>query len=206
MYASVEMEENFLIGIWIAISLSLVGNATSFTTWYMFPDLRSTSQTFALWLAIGSTGYNICTILQQFIDQNGMLCNVIASIDNYFSLVSIFTTVIVAFYMKIIFLPSSTTITDRMKLKKWYYYFVFTLPVPICLLPFTTNSYGKNEGDIYCWLRTDSNNEEKNTIGFMWQMLSFYVPLIICILYIAFIYTKIFIWYKPLYKVKIHFT
>ena len=50
---------NIPLPVIIATIISCVGNTFTFLTYMMFPELRTPSQIFALWLAIGSYGNEI---------------------------------------------------------------------------------------------------------------------------------------------------
>ena len=84
------------ISILVATCLSLLGSATTFATFLFFKDMRSMSLTFALWLALASTGYSLLTFLKPFDDKIGV-CNFVAFATTYFNLVAVLTTTIVAY-------------------------------------------------------------------------------------------------------------
>lgn len=90
--------------IFIVVStlLSYLGSTMTVLTYLRFPDLRSPSLTFALWLAVGSTGYGTLTFAK-FLYNYDIVCKLAATLNTYFNLVSVFTSVIVAKCMHIVF-------------------------------------------------------------------------------------------------------
>lgn len=62
-------------------------------------------------------------------------------------------------------------------------------PVVLAILPWSTDSYGKNHVDVFCWIYTEGDNE---VAGYIWQCLVFYVPLLLSLLYIVICYYQVF--------------
>jgi Na+/H+-dicarboxylate symporter len=51
------------------------------------------------------------------------------------------------------------------------------------ILPFSTSSYGKNEEDLYCFIKTDHDELYKNQIGRLWGGVILYLPVGISIIF-----------------------
>jgi hypothetical protein len=99
------LAENILLHI--AGALSLIGNAVTFSSYVLFPELRSTSMIFAIWLAIGSSILILATLLQPGYHIHNSLCQIGGTLNTYGTLISVFTTVVVAHCMKLLFINNS---------------------------------------------------------------------------------------------------
>jgi hypothetical protein len=66
------------------------------------------------------------------------------------------------------------------------------LPLTVIGLPYTTNSYGKNDTDVHCFIKTDHHDSEfRNKMGRLWIFLTFYGPVICVIVFNTFTYSRI---------------
>jgi hypothetical protein len=61
--------------------------------------------------------------------------------------------------------------------------FVWVLPLFLVLLPYTTDSYGKNEKDIFCFIKTDNSSLQKNQTGRAWGGFILYIPVFLCMIF-----------------------
>lgn len=174
----------------ISTLLSFLGSLMTVLTYFIFPDLRSPSLTFALWLAVGSSGYGSLTFAKYLYGYE-IVCKLAATLNTYFNLVSVFTSVVVAKCMHILFFSDKLVGQNATKIQveRWHYVFVFISPIALSGLPWCTDSYGKNEVDVFCWIRTEGDNK---TAGYIWQCIVFYAPLILSLVFIAVSYYQIF--------------
>lgn len=84
------------IVVLIATCMSLLGSSITVATFVLFKDMRSSSLTFALWLAAASIGYSLLTFLKPF-DDNRFVCEFVAFFTTYCNLVAVFTATVVAY-------------------------------------------------------------------------------------------------------------
>jgi hypothetical protein len=125
-----------------------------------------------------------------------LACKFYGGISTYFTLVSLFSTVVVADCMRKIFLrfSSQSQDTSAVQVIKEYYVFVFLFPLTFVWLPATTNNFGINDHDLFCWIKIDSPNEVHNDIGFMWIIVTFYFPYVCGICFNTYVYANVFYW------------
>lgn len=174
----------------ISTLMSFLGSLMTVLTYFRFPDLRNPSLTFALWLAAGSSGYGALTFAK-YLYRYEIACKLAATLNTYFNLVSVFTSAVVAKCMHILFFSDKLVGLNATKIKveRWHYVFVFISPIILAVLPWCTDSYGKNEVDVFCWIRTEECNK---TAGYIWQCVVFYAPLIASLTYIVICYYQVF--------------
>lgn len=174
--------------------LSLFGGSFTILSYILFPSCRSPSQVFALWLAISSLGYGIIPFIRKY-NHYEIMCQLTGYLDNYFYLVAIFTTTVIANCMKTIFLSNSQTRDSiKLSLQPKNYLFVWILPLFLNILPFSTNNFNQDEDTKLCGINTDTSNKYKNNIGFLWMGVILYIPFLLCFLYNVYIYSAI--WQK----------
>lgn len=138
--------------------------------------------------------------------RNNLSCKIYGATSTYFTLISLFTTVVVADCMRKIFIQRQSQTQDlNVYVKKEYYFFVFIFPLTFVWLPATTNSFGINDHDIFCWIETDTAHKIHNNLGFMWILLTFYFPFFCGIIYNTYVYASVaywaFIWKVILYYI-----
>lgn len=179
------------ISIILATCLSFVGSFLTLCTYFLFKDTRNTSSTFALWYAFASIGYGALTFVA-YIYEISEFCKIAATLETYFLLISVFTTVVVAYCMNNLFNTQIGIATNySLQVENSYYFIAFVLPCFFAIIPWITTQYGKNSSDTFCWVETDNESEQKNAIGFMWEALSFFIPLILSLIYNAIIFVSI---------------
>mmetsp|Transcript_16289 Transcript_16289/g.24546 ORF Transcript_16289/g.24546 Transcript_16289/m.24546 type:complete len:243 (+) Transcript_16289:65-793(+) len=178
------------VALYVAIALTISGSLFTISTYFIFPESRTTSQVFAVWLAIGALG----VIGSSFY---GHLCITSAVTVSYFSLITICTAIVVSTSIRRIFDGYRRDLFDQrhiqFQIETWHYAFVWGTPLVLAALPLTTDSYGRNDGDIYCWIKTDfeEGNEVRNHIGYMWEVVTFYAPLVLGVGYISVVYSRV---------------
>lgn len=121
-------------------------------------------------------------------------CKLYGPFSTYFTLVSAFSTAVIASCMRNIFFNrgnQTSGILVRVHLK--HYLFVFVLPLFLVWWPATTDSFGKTHDDIFCWIKLDHSSEKRNRIGIMWIILTFYFPLFLIIIYNSFVYISVYL-------------
>ena len=109
---------------------------------------------------------------------------------------ALFTTVVVASYMRRIFFGlTNQSISGPMNLSLANYAFIWVLPAILSALPFTTRHYGRNEDDIFCWIKGgrsgDDNDRVHDFFSFFWQAVVVGLPAGIGISYNFWVYFKI---------------
>ena len=124
---------------------------------------------------------------------NNAACIATAIIESYFNLVTLFTTVVIAHSIRLIFSSFSGKQTRQIQftITPWQYVFVWIIPILFSLLPLSTQSYGQNRTDKYCWIKTDTHNHEKNHIGYIWEGVILYFLVVAAIGYNAYIYVSV---------------
>lgn len=181
--------------VYVSISLTILGSSFTILTYLLFPDLRTNSRTFALWLAIGGLGFSSTVFFFEKSDKTqGLLCMIESFVESYFSLVTLFTTVIYCVIISKLFATlNSSRNVDRhtIKVKPGHVVFVWILPFFMALLPFCTGSYGRNRSDLYCWIKTDTQNETTNVAGYIWEIFVLYLWVIVAIVYTLYIYSTV---------------
>lgn len=126
-----------------------------------------------------------------------LACKIYGGTSTYFTLISLFSTIVVADCMRKIFLRFSSQSQDSVQVVqvlKEYYLFVFLFPLTFVWLPATTNSFGINDHDLFCWIKIDSSDEVHNDIGSMWIIVTFYLPYVCGICYNTYVYANVFYW------------
>lgn len=143
-------------------------------------------------MRIGFSAFTFLPILYR----SPLACKIYGGTSTYFTLISLFSTVVVADCMRKIFLRygSQSQEGSIVQVQKEYYIFVFLFPLTFVWLPATTNSFGINDHDIFCWIKIDSSNDLHNDIGFMWILLTFYVPYLCGICFNTYVYANVFYW------------
>jgi hypothetical protein len=132
-----------------------------------------------------------------------LACKIYGGTSTYFNLISLFSTIVVADCMRKIFLRYSSQSQDTaVQVLKEYYFFVFLFPLTFVWLPATTNSFGINDHDLFCWIKIDSSDEVHNDIGFMWIIVTFYLPYVCGICFNTYVYANVFYWVSVW---KVHF-
>lgn len=167
----------------IASTLSIVGSLFTILTYLLFPDLRSKSQVFAIWLAVAALGYCLPVYFAEY-NHLKYFCRLYGPIVIYFDLVAVFTTVVVANIMYDIF----ATCGQRIQIVRKHYIFVFVAPLILVSLPFTTNHYGSSGGELFCWIKTSTGNVKRNRLGYMWEGVTFFIPLCAALIYNFWVY------------------
>jgi hypothetical protein len=75
--------------------------------------------------------------------------------------------------------------------KPIHFFFVWILTFFIALLPYTTGSYGRNRSDLYCWIKTDTHNDDINIAGYLWEIFVLYFWVVLAIAYNGYIYSTV---------------
>lgn len=68
--------------VFVSVSLSLAGCSFTILTYLLFPELRTNSRTFALWLAMGGVGYSSTVFFQARDKTQGMTCMIEAFVES----------------------------------------------------------------------------------------------------------------------------
>lgn len=109
---------------------------------------------------------------------------------------ALFTTVVVANYMRRIFfgLTGSSNSGGAMSLSIQDNAFIWVLPAILAALPFTTGHYGYNDDDIFCWIEgvgEGGNDHMRDAFSLLWQGLVVGIPAAIGICYNFWVYYSI---------------
>jgi hypothetical protein len=177
--------------IWFSAILTISGFLFTSLTYILFPDLRTSSQKLAFWLTGASSGYVITTFIITRSDKS-LLCIIESFCIQYFSIVVIFITVVVAMNMRKIFIVYKTKPLDcRVEITIYHRIFVWGLPLLLALLPLFLRAYGKNDTDHYCWIKTDHADKQKNNIGIMCEVICFFIPFLVSVGHNIIIYVSI---------------
>jgi hypothetical protein len=180
--------------IFVVISgiLSILGGIFTISTFLLFPSLRARSQVFAIWLAICGIFSGLVPLCRQYYINKHAWCAFVGAVDNYFYLVALFTTVTIANCIRMIFLVDSTgSTTGRLDVKLRHYIFVWICPLCLTALPTVTNHYGRNENALSCWIITDSSSQMRNHIGYLWQGVTLYFPLLLAFIFNIYVYVSV---------------
>jgi hypothetical protein len=171
--------------------LTIGGFLFTLLTYLIFPDLRTATQILVFWLTGASVGY----IATNFItprNDGSQICTLESFCVQYFSLVVIFTTVVVAQNMHKIFRVYQTKPLDcRVEVEMYHALFVWGVPIIFAFIPLFADVYGKNNSDLYCWIKTDSESEHKNNLGVICQVICFLVPLFLSVTHNCWVYYSI---------------
>lgn len=119
-----------------------------------------------------------------------MCCAVAAG---YFALVTLCTTVIYSITIAKLFSSLNNNHSEKhaITVKPWHFAFVWVLTFFVALLPYTTGSYGRNRSDLYCWIKTDTQNQTTNTAGYVWEIFILYLWVVLAIGYNAYVYSTV---------------
>ena len=180
--------------------LSLLGCASTVLSYILFPDVRSVSLTFAMWLAFGNAGYAMLTF-SLFWSHNDAFCQFAAFMDTYLILVCLNIVTVIARSIHRLFNFDQSAWDGsgkRIEIYGIHYFFVFVSPIFLSVLPFMTHSYGLNDGDIFCWILTEDEGKRKNNVGYMWQLVTCYIPFLGCLFYVSYVYFNILVTYSAL--------
>jgi hypothetical protein len=170
----------------LATSLSLMGSMFTFSTYIIFDGLRTPSQTFALWLGVGSTGYGLLTFFRDAASEYHLICVITGVFETYMNQVAIFTTVVVADCMRRILISIPNHLQEyTVRIEIWHFILVWIVPMPLSLLPLITHSYGRGFHEESCWI-------ENNYAGFLWMAGIFYLPFFISLLFNGWVYSTIY--------------
>ena len=175
----------------IATYLSISGSLFTILTYLIFPESRTTTQIFALWLAMGSLGYSAPTFMRSTAYDNHVVCVMSGLILSYFSLTTLFTTACVAQCMRAIFQAAKEHIPPKISIEWWHWVFVWCVPLLLIPLPLTTKSYGMNREDEFCLIKTDFDKSRRDTIGDIWEAVILYIPVFVVIMFLAYAYRDI---------------
>jgi hypothetical protein len=179
------------VTIVVATCLSLLGSLATIATYALFADIRSTSLTFAVWLAVASSVYGLMTWLKPS-DDDYAACAFVGFVTTYCNLVAVLTTTVVAFGMKQLFSFRDAEVAPSHRvfsiIRKRYVLFVFGVPLLVALLPFTTGSYGKSEREntLSCWIVASSS-----AWGVAWRF-TFYGIVILAVAFTSYVYISVF--------------
>lgn len=177
--------------LYTATVLSVLGSFFTIFTYILFPDSRTTSQIFAVWLAVGSIGFSVPSFLRGDANEEKSVCVLSAAILSYFSLTTLFTAAIVARSIKSIFNAFQSSTRPKFDIEWWHWIVVWVFPLFLTALPFTTNSYGENKDDKFCLIRTDFESGKKDIWGEIWEALILYLIVFAVVIYITFVYRSI---------------
>jgi hypothetical protein len=68
--------------VFVSVSLSITGCCFTILTYVLFPDLRTNSRSFALWLALGGLGYSTTIFFKNVDETQGLACMIEAFIES----------------------------------------------------------------------------------------------------------------------------
>ena len=74
------------------------------------------------------------------------------------------------------------------RLEVAYILAIFVLPFTLTWIPFTVGAYGQT--GYYCWIRTQTDKCERFGFGIALQLLLWYIPLLLCLLYLLLLYYR----------------
>jgi len=147
----------------------------------LFPHLRTIAFRLILFVSISDLFYSLSGFIPT--DAASGVCYFQAVITQYFSLSAIFWTCVIARTLHLTFLleKNASMISDNMR---WYHGYSWGIPGVLTLIPALTDTYGES-GDGWCWL-TDT------LAGLILRFLTFYVPLWIIVLYVCWVYYRVY--------------
>jgi hypothetical protein len=148
--------------------VSIIADLFILISYCIFPSIRSQTLEFATWLAIGSFGFCACTAFLPFMDSD-IVCTLHGILNNYFALISVFTTAVIADKIRLIFLCLDTSPVPSVKATYLDISFVFIFPAILVALPLLTNHYGNPNDQLFCWIKVSSMSKRRNRIGYFWE-------------------------------------
>ena len=187
-------EAYIIIATYLSSTLSFIGCFMMVIYYVCFPTDRAAAHLFCLWLGISGIGLALATFIRgqaKDVDSGDFLCTLFPLIEDYFILCSSFTTAIIAIRVKIIVFQQKGCSSLSDSQLKTYFAVVWGLPLLLVLVPLTTNSYGRNDGDWYCFFKYDRDDKEKDNVwAKAWMFLLFYGPILVSFCVIIVIYAQ----------------
>lgn len=185
-------ETHIVWSTFISSILSFLGCTMMVLYYLYFPADRAVAHVFCLWLGICGIGLASTTfIIVDEIKTGDILCIIFPMIEDYFILCGSFTTVIIAIRVKKIIFQDMGCLQLSDQHLRYYFAFIWGLPLILVLLPLTTGSYGKNDDDFYCFLKHDRDGKQlENIIAKIWLVMAFYVPILLSMFTIIVIYSQ----------------
>lgn len=174
-------------------SFSLIGSLFIIIIYLRVRELRSFAFRLVFLTAIADFFFSLGGLLgdaggnpETFVGANTELCLFQSFIISYFQLASLIWSVSIAFTLHMGFLKRRVDFNPKevYKHEKKYHLVAWTYPLVMAILPFTTNSYGDEGG--YCWIQSHSEHVS-------WRFIQFYVPLLIAIIYNAYVFFNVWI-------------
>ena len=137
-----------IICLYIAAALSILGSLLMLLSYFMFSNLRKPSGILSAWVASGNFVHALFSILQ---GPNGSFeCTLSAFGRSYGSLISLFVSVIITNVVHKITLSSiQLRIAVLVEISYFHYFVTWILSLILAVLPFFTNSYGKDSNDAW---------------------------------------------------------
>jgi len=183
--------------------LSIAGGVFTLLSYALFPSTRSSAQVLAVYLSFAGMCYGGLTFFHSLIGDSPVLCSITAAAAAYFNNVALFTTVVVANFMRRIFFgvtgpgsdsAHSSGAGSAMVLSRLDNAVIWLLPGALAALPFSTGHYGRNENDIFCWIEGSeegSNDNLHDTFSHVWQLTVIGIPAASGIIYNFCVYYNI---------------
>lgn len=156
-------------------SFSFIGSLFICICYLKFRDLRTFAFSLVFYMSISDAMAAIAQFLGSPVDGSG-LCYLQSYMSMFFELSSILWSVSISFSIYRILKSDAQSIMIQNARSK-YHFFVWGTAGFLTLLPQTTNSFGQGNG--WCFIRGDKT-------GTLWRFLCFYVPLIICLVYVSY--------------------
>lgn len=163
------------------ITLTIIGCLTVIASYLRYAKLRTMSYRLVMFLSVADIGASAPYLLPSS-DHN--TCIAQAYLLTAFQLSTVLWTTAIA---NVLFETITKGNTDFQKRFIAYNIVCWGVPIIMASLPFSTNSYGYSHG--WCWIKEFDDNAARAhyDIGVWWRMLTFYLPLWLCIFYNSFV-------------------
>ncbi len=138
-----------IIAIYVPCALSIAGGVFMLTSFCMFKDLRTTFGSYSMWFAISGIGASMYPVFGTPRDGSA-LCYSQVFFGHYFVLSSLFTSTILVKTIFRLFYPLTNERAGSAKLQvnTTTILYAWGLPALLYILPFFTNSYGLDDGNM----------------------------------------------------------
>lgn len=171
-------------------TLSIIGCVMMIVNYFYSPKDkdRAAAHLFCLWLGISGIGLASTSFVFMNVENGDFLCTLLPLVEDYFILCSSFTTVVIANRVKKIVFQHEGCLSLSESQLKTYCVCVWGIPLLLVLLPLTTGAYGRNDGDLYCFIKYDGDGKEKDNVIAKCWVFGFYGPVLLSVCTIMIIY------------------
>ena len=137
-----------IVVLYVAGGFSIAGSLLMILSYTMFSNLRKPSGILSSWVASGNVIHAVFSLLQ---GRNGsFVCTLSAFGRSYGSLISLFVSVIITRVVHNITISSvQKRVAILVEISNFHYSVTWILSLLLAILPFFTNSYGKESSDAW---------------------------------------------------------